>query len=89
MRLSQVYFPRAVTRPRVRATVPDCIMSFLVAAVEEQQSAEWLIRFQKDYSPDLPKLKKARTEVMKVCVHLRYVHVYLCCNFISDCDKGL
>ena len=51
-------------------------MPVFLAVIDEEQSAEWLSQFRLDYGPDLPKLKKARTEVMKVCV-LLHICLYM------------
>ncbi len=40
----------------------------LAVPPQQQQPATWMKQFWKDYSCDMPKLKKARTEVMKVCI---------------------
>jgi len=38
----------------------------LAVTSQQQQPATWMNQFRIDYSCDMPKLQKARTEVMKV-----------------------
>ena len=42
----------------------------LAVTSQQQQPATWMKQFRIDYSCDMPKLKKARTEVMKVRVSI-------------------
>lgn len=55
--------------------VMSCIQDTDALAVtsQQQQPATWMKQFRIDYSCDMPKLKKARTEVMKVCVSTTYI----------------
>ena len=57
----------------------------LAVTSQQQQAATWMKQFRRDYSCDMPKLKKARTEVMKVCVSCMYQLHVLRTSWLRSC----